>query len=133
MKIVVDTNVVISGVFFGGYPRKIVEAIVAGDIDAFATTDIISEYMEIINSMIKRKQGKLNQNILSPLFSSLTIIQSESKIDISRDHDDNMFIECAVDARALYIVSGDNDLLDIREYNEVQIITARDFCEQYLK
>ena len=44
MKIVVDTNVVISGIFFGGNPRKIVEAVAAGSIDAYATTEIIDEY-----------------------------------------------------------------------------------------
>lgn len=45
MKIVVDTNVVISGVFFGGNPRQIIEAIVNGDIKAYATTKILDEYM----------------------------------------------------------------------------------------
>lgn len=56
MKIVVDTNVVISGIFFGGNPRKIVEAVAAGSIDAYATTEIIDEYTGIIDSMIERKQ-----------------------------------------------------------------------------
>ena len=77
MKIVVDTNVVISGIFFGGNPRRIVEQIVDGNIDAYATPEI-------------------------------------------------------VDAKALYIVSGDNDLLDIREYKEIKIITAKEFCNIYL-
>ena len=49
MKIVVDTNVVISGVFFGGNPRQIVEAIVDGDINAYATAEIVDEYMGLLN------------------------------------------------------------------------------------
>ncbi len=68
MRIVVDTNVVISGMFFGGNPRHIVEAIVDERIVAYATTEILSEYMGIIESMIERKQGRLNQSILSPFF-----------------------------------------------------------------
>ena len=52
---------------------------------------------------------------------------------MSRDPDDDKFIECAVDAEALYIVSGDNDLLDIGQYEGIQIITAKEFCEKYLK
>ena len=133
MKIVVDTNVVISGIFFGGNPRKIVEEIVDGNIDAYATTEIVGEYMGIIDSMIARKQGRLNQEILSPLFSSLRIIESDSEIDVCRDPDDNKFIECAMDAKALYIVSGDNDLLDIQKYEGIEIITAKEFCDKYLK
>ena len=133
MKVVVDTNVVISGIFFGGNPRRIVEEIVDGNMDAYATTEIVDEYMGIIDSMIERKQGRLNQGFFSPLFSSLKIIESESEIDVCRDSDDNKFIECAVDAKALYIVSGDNDLLDIRKYEGIEIITAKEFCDNYLK
>ncbi len=132
MKIVVDTNVVISGVFFGGNPRKIVEAIVDGAINAYATAEIVDEYMEIIESMIARKQGKISLSILSPLFSSLKVIEGKTDIAICRDPDDDKFIECAVDAKALYIVSGDNDLLDIEAYDGIQIITAKEFCEKYL-
>ena len=58
MRIVVDTNIVISGIFFGGNPRKIVEAIADGGIDAYATIEIMDEYMGIIDSMIERKQHK---------------------------------------------------------------------------
>jgi putative PIN family toxin of toxin-antitoxin system len=133
MKIVVDTNVVISGIFFGGNPRKIVEAVAAGSIDAYATTEIIDEYTGIIDSMIERKQGRINQSILSPLFSAMKIIEAGTNIDVCRDPDDNKFIECAVDAKALYIVSGDNDLLDIKEYDGIRIITAKEFCDEYLK
>ena len=133
MKIVVDTNVVISGIFFGGVPRKIVEAVADGAIDAYATAEILDEYMGIIASMLERKQGRINQSILSPLFSSIKIIETASRIEVCRDPDDNKFIECAVDAKALYIVSGDNDLLDINEYDGICIITAKEFCEEYLK
>lgn len=133
MKIVVDTNVVISGIFFGGVPRKIVEAVADGAIDAYATAEILDEYMGIIASMLERKQGRINQSILSPLFSAIKIIETESRIEVCRDPDDNKFIECAVDAKALYIVSGDNDLLDIKEYDGICVITAKEFCEEYLK
>lgn len=101
MKIVVDTNVVISGVFFGGNPRRIVEAVVNGSINAYATAKIVDEYMEIIDSMIARKQGKLSLSILSPLFSSLKVIEGKTQIAVCRDPDDDKFLECAVDANAL--------------------------------
>ncbi len=132
MKIVVDTNVIISGIFFGGNPRKIIEAVADGNINAYATPEIVEEYMEIIDSMIMRKQGKLNQRALSPLFSSLKIIEPISEINVCWDPDDDKFIECAVDSRAIYIVSGDKDLLDIQEYDGIQIITAKEFCDTYL-
>ena len=52
MRIVVDTNVLISGVFFGGFPRKILESIVEKTLTACATAEIIEEYQEIVQEMM---------------------------------------------------------------------------------
>ena len=73
MKIVVDTNVIISGVFFGGAPGQVLKAIISARVTAYATSDIIDEYNEIVDEMITRKQGKLNRDILMPLINSLEI------------------------------------------------------------
>ena len=66
MRIVIDTNVLISGVFFGGFPRKILSAVVNREITACATAEIIDEYEEIIQEMIDRKQGRINENANPP-------------------------------------------------------------------
>ena len=82
--------------------------------------------------MIDRKQGPLKENILDPFLFQLEIVEPVSSIEICRDPDDNKFIECAVDTKALYIVSGDKDLLDIQEYQGIEILTAAEFCKRYL-
>ncbi len=132
MKIVIDTNVLISGVFFGVFPRKILSSIVDRIFTACATVEIIDEYKEIVQEMIDRKQGHMNTDILAPLIRALEIIEPVSDVKISRDPDDDKFINCAKDAHALYIVSGDKDLLVLRQYENIQIITAKEFCEKYL-
>lgn len=132
MKIVVDTNVLISGVFFGGFPRKILNAIVEERLTACATTEIVDEYEEIIQEMIRRKQGRLNQQFLTPLIRVLEIIEPVSNVQICRDPDDDKFLGCAKDAHALYIVSGDKDLLVVKQFEGIQIVTAKEFCETYL-
>lgn len=131
MKIVIDTNVVISGVFFGGKPRMILEAVSEGRIIASASAEILDEYYDVVDEMISRGQGHFNRDVLLPLVSALEIVIPISSINISRDPDDNKFIECATDAGALYIVSGDKDLLDIKEYDDIQIVTVADFCNTY--
>lgn len=132
MRIVIDTNVLISGVFFGGFPRKILSAAVGQRITACATTEIINEYEEIVQEMINRKQGHINRSILSPLIKAMEIIEPVTHVEICRDPDDNKFLECAKDSHALYIVSGDKDLLIIEQFGNVQIVTAKDFYEKYL-
>lgn len=132
MRIVLDTNVLISGVFFGGFPRKILGSIIDRKMTAFATTEIVNEYEEIVQEMIDRKQGHINKTILVPLIKAMEIIEPSSHIEICRDPDDDKFLECAKDSHALYIVSGDKDLLVIGKYENIRIVTAKEFCEKYL-
>ncbi len=132
MRIVVDTNVLISGVFFGGFPKKILSAIVENRLTACATIEIINEYEEIVSEMIERKQGRINRNILAPLIKAMEIIEPATHVELCRDPDDDKFLGCARDARALYIVSGDKDLLVLEHFENIQIITAKEFCEKYL-
>lgn len=132
MKIVIDTNVLISGVFFGGFPRQVLNAAVSGELTACATTEIIDEYEEIIQEMVDRKQGHINRSILRPLIQTMEIIEPVSRISLSRDPDDDKFLGCAKDARAMYIVSGDKDLLVLKQFEDIQIITAKDFCLKHL-
>jgi len=132
VRIVVDTNVVISGTFFGGPPRRIIESIVSKEFEAYATPEIIDEYQEIVEEMIRRKQGHLRKDILSFFTAKVEIIEPMTKVSICRDSDDDKFISCAIDAKALYIISGDKDLLEIEKYEGVEIITAADFCLRYL-
>ena len=132
MRIVIDTNVLISGVFFGGFPRQILSAVVGHKITACATAEIINEYEEIVQEMISRKQGHINRAILSPLIKAMEIIEPITHVEICRDTDDNKFLGCAKDSYALYIVSGDKDLLVLEKYENVQIVTAKSFCEQYM-
>ena len=117
--------------FFGGFPRKIFSAAVGQKITACATAEIINEYEGIVQEMIDRKQGHIDKAILTPLIKALEIIEPITHVEICRDPDDNKFLGCAKDSHALYIVSGDKDLLVIEEYEDIKIMTAKDFCEKY--
>ena len=133
MNIVVDTNIIISGIFFGGNPKRIINAILDSKVNAYISKEILNEYFEIINEMIFSKGESIDLSFISLLIDRFNIIETTSKIDISRDPDDNKFIECAVDSNSIYIVSGDDDLLSIKNYHNIEIITAKEFCERHLK
>lgn len=131
MRIIIDTNVVISGVFFGGNPRRIIESVMRGETEACANAAIVEEYEEITAEMLARKQGRLRQDLLFPFISKLELYTPVADCHICRDPDDDKFISCTVDAKAVYIVSGDKDLLDVKRYEGIEIITAAEFCERY--
>ena len=133
MRIVVDTNVVISGTFFKGNPRRVVEAIIKSEVDAYATPEIIDEYQSIVNRIIYRGKGSFDSSGFIRFIADLNLIEALTEVSVCRDPEDNKFISCAIDAEALYIVSGDKDLLDLKEYEGVRMITATDFVEKHLK
>lgn len=132
MKIVVDTNVFISGVFFGGAPRQVLQAVTTDKVDAFATSEIVDEYNEIVEELLGKYGGRLDKKGLDRFTMKLNMIEPVTKTDVCRDPDDNKFLSCAVDSKSLYIVSGDKDLLVLEKFEGVEIITAKEFCDRYL-
>ena len=133
MRIVIDTNVVISGTFFGGKPGRVIEAVDRKEVTAFATPAIIQEYKEIVEEMIAAKQGTLRTILWQKFFADLELIEETTTVSASRDPDDDKFISCAIDAEALFVVSGDDDLLSVGAYKGIEIITAAAFCDRYLE
>lgn len=132
MKVVIDTNVVISAVFFGGVPRRIVEETMAGIVQVCATAAIVEEYNEVVAEMIERKQGRLRRDVLAPFIARLKLVEPVSSVAVCRDPDDDKFISCAVDAGAKYIVSGDKDLLVLGKYKDIEIVTAKEFGDSFI-
>ncbi len=82
--------------------------------------------------MIVQRQGHINRALLTPIIKVMEIIEPATQVEICRDPDDNKFLGCAQDSHALYIVSGDKDLLVLEHYRDIQIVTAKTFCEKYL-
>ena len=71
-------------------------------------------------------------DLLSPIVAQMHLIEPHSDVHVSCDKDDDKFLSCAVDAKCLYVVSGNKDLLILGDYEAVKIITAREFCERHL-
>ena len=129
MKIVVDTNVLISGIFFGGKPEEVLKLCFRNNITAYVTDEIVKEYRRVVQEMQKRTRREIPQSALEGFILKTENVASKERIEVCRDPDDNKFIECAVAANALYIVSGDKDLLDLKKYRDVKILTAAEFLE----
>lgn len=132
MRIVIDTNVLISGIIFGGKPSKIIELLFGKKISVFASPEMVDEYKRIYGELGER-YAKRTHNELNEIINSMNILPSHSHIEACRDPDDNKFIECAIDNRCIYTVSGDKDLLVLEQYEDIGILTVSEFLEQYEK
>ena len=128
MRIVIDTNVVASAIFFGGKPAELLKLVLLRrSISAVATLEILEEYQATIDYLLGKYNGKKLNFTVVPLFSAMEIINSSSKITVCRDPDDDKFISCAIDGKCLYIVSGDKDLLTLKAVQNVHIVNVTNF------
>lgn len=131
MRIVVDTNVIASAIYFGGKPYELLKLIMEERISAIASKDIVEEYEEIL-ARLQQKFPKLSKSVpFHEIVGKLIVINVSSDIHVCRDSDDDKFITCAVDGKCIYIVSGDNDLLALNNYEGIEIITVAQFFERF--
>ena len=127
MRIVVDTNVIASAIYFEGKPYELLKLIMEERISAIASKDIVEEYEEIL-ARLQQKFPKLSKSVpFHEIVGKLIIIYVSSDNYVCRDPDDDKFISCAVDGKCVYIVSGDNDLLTLKNYEVIEIITVAQF------
>ncbi len=133
MRNVIDTNVVASAVFFGGRSKELLELLLNGRLEAFASMEIVVEYKETLEELCARYPDRPEKLPLVAIVSAMKIIEPASHIAVCRDPDDDKFIECANDAKCVYIVSGDKDLLSLKKYKDIQIVTVADFLSAWEK
>ncbi len=133
MKIVLDTNVLISGVFWKGTARKVLDYWIEEHFEVFITQRILDEYLRILNKY--DKDGHIAESWATLIAEYSILIPDKKKFHICRDKDDNKFLDCAAIGRTNFIVSGDKDLLDLKEVMSIPIIKPANFCkiiEQHL-
>ncbi len=126
-KVVIDTNIYISAIFWGGKPREIVDLGRDGNIIIFTSLGIEEEIAEKLRTKFKLDEEEVNQILLD--FSTFTIPAKVTKQiqAVADDPDDDKFVECAVCCNVDYIVSGDRHLLNLKEYAGIKILKASEF------
>jgi putative PIN family toxin of toxin-antitoxin system len=127
VRIVLDTNVLVSGIFWSGVPFKILEYWIQEKYKALITEPILLEYEATLNRISKGKKDDLINSWILFIVENGIVIDVKKKFNLSIDPDDNKFIDCAVSGNAQYIVSGDAHLLDLRTVLDIQIIKPNTF------
>ena len=135
MKVVLDTNVWLSGIFWNGEANKIIEKAEKNNIQILISEDILSEIVNVLNKESKFQKYILNlrlsiEDILRTILSISTLIETETKLDIIKsDPKDNIILEASIDGKVEYIVSYDNHLLNMIEFRGIKIISPSEFLK----
>ena len=131
MRAVLDTNVVISAIFFGGMPLKIVRAAFAKKVELVASRAVLREYREVAERLHVQFPSVNYRRPLSILESKLIIVRPVALGEtVCRDPDDDAIIACALGGKAKVICSGDDDLLALNGFRGLEIMQPSDFCRR---
>ena len=133
MKVVLDTNVIISAVFWGGPPRQVLEACVDGRLELVCSMEILDEYVRVLSDPVfgaKSAETTYWTELLLQLADF--VVPAVIEKVVPEDPSDEMFIACALAGEATAIVSGDKHLLRLGSYQGIPILSPRAFLENHL-
>jgi putative PIN family toxin of toxin-antitoxin system len=128
MIVVLDTNIVASATYWRGKPAHCLEAWVLGKYDLAISHPILTEYEEVIARLAARYPTKRPTDWLTGIRQAGHLYLPAPRPTCTADPDDEMFIECAAQAQADYLVTGDKGhLLVLKEAAGIPIVAVSDF------
>lgn len=128
MKIIVDTNILVSAIICDNIPEKVILWMISQPIIEWIASD---EIMQEYQGVLQRKKFKLSDETIEKwlrlLNKEITVIESEIKIDFPRDRKDAKFLECAIASGADILITGDKDFSEAQALIETRIISVSQF------
>ena len=135
MRVTADTNTVISGSLWHGNPRRILDAAHDGLIELFTSKTLMEELQEVLNrgkfaERLAASNRTAREVVRNYAFVATVVNVTKTDRVVIRDPDDDAVIACAVMSQSDVIVSGDYDLLDLKEYRGIRILTASELLAE---
>ncbi|MGB8700353.1 MAG: putative toxin-antitoxin system toxin component, PIN family [Thermosynechococcaceae cyanobacterium] len=128
MKVIIDTNVLISAVLSGKNPEFIILFIVSNpEIEWVVSAEILREYKEVLS----RRKFKLVQEQLNRWYEFLdnatVLMSTELELDFPRDQKDAKFLACAIESNADFLITGDLDFTEAQNLIQTTIVSVSSF------
>ena len=127
MKVVFDTNVLVSAFVAEGLCSVLLRRASQKEFFLIVCSKILDEFERVLSKKLKTSYTLIKEAVQLILEVSQLIEPTAPIQPFCRHQDDNEILTCAVSAKADYLVSGDNDLLEIRCFSGVRIISPREF------
>jgi uncharacterized protein len=128
-RVVFDTNILLSAFLFGGNPEAVLKAAREGKIKLVTSPGILAEFA----SLLKKKFSWEDEDVREALMiigRHADLVKPGQNLAVLEDDADNRVLECAIEGRVDFMISGDHHLLDLREFCGIPILRASDFLNR---
>ena len=131
IKVVIDTNVFVSAILFGGIPGELIPLWKSGRITPLASKEIIDEYIKVLAyPKFELSEAEINYILYSEMLPYIhVVVPKPGRKIVKKDPSDDKFIHCAKTGKASAIISGDQHLLNLKTYQKIKILTPAEFLE----
>ena len=136
LRAVIHTNILVSGLIRKqGLPGQVLRYLRDGDFTIIYSVPIMVEMVEVLSRPQFRHKYQVVSDDIAALINLVRLrgemVSPSRKIDACRDPKDNRFLEAAIEGNAHLIVSGDKDLLDLDEFETIQIVSTAEFLARF--
>ncbi|MDO8537558.1 MAG: putative toxin-antitoxin system toxin component, PIN family [archaeon] len=130
-KVVFDTNVFLSGLFWKGNPNKLFELVFSKKIVGVTSNEILIELKEKLLTKFNYPKDQA-EVFIRIIIEDFSIVIPQTRVSVVEDKKDDKIIEAAIEANADFIVSGDKHLLKLKNYETIKIVSPNELMN-YLK
>lgn len=129
-RVVLDTNVLVSAIVFGGTPRRILERALRHNLIAVTSPPLLVECSRVLSEKFRLSPHRVSW-IDDQLRQKFDVVTPKQKLQTALDEPDNRVLEAAVEGNVQIVVTGDNHLLDIPSFRKIKIVTPTQFLERF--
>ena len=135
MRVTADTNLIVSAALWGGNPRRVIDSARDGFFELYTSPALLNELRGILGRAKFEKQFlrlRFTPEELVNEFLGFAVVVEAAQIEsgVSRDPDDDAVLACASASESKIIVSGDNDLIDLKQYKNIRILSATELLSE---
>ena len=131
-RFVIDTNVYLSALLFGGNPRTVVESAFRDGHSVIISEEIFTEMRKVITKKFPKFIAEYNGFEAVLRINTIPVVLGGIIISVARDAKDNMILETAMLGGCQHVITGDADLLVLRNYKKISMVTPAEAVEKGL-
>lgn len=132
MTILLDTNVLVSAIVYGGKPQRILESITNSEMRGITSPALLAELGSVLTQKFNAQTTELKR-IERKLRKALVVVYPHKQVSVLKDKSDNKVLEAALEGGCRWIITGDHGLLELKTFKGIEIITVAAFWRTLTK